>query len=65
MDKIFLAAAVVSMLLVVGSLIAGLVAMSRTTENSPRTSNKMMRMRVLFQGLAIMFLFLAYLSKNN
>ena len=48
---------------VVVSLFWGMVAMTKGGEKDHRTSNKMMRMRVLFQGLAILFLFLAYLAK--
>ena len=64
MDKFFFIAALVSMAAVVGSLLLGLVAMSKDTKKAHKASNKMMQMRVLFQGLAILFLLLAYLSKS-
>lgn len=64
MDKIFFIAAMVSILAVVGSLVGGLLAMTKISGKDHRTSQKMMRMRVSFQVLAILFLFLAYLTKN-
>jgi hypothetical protein len=64
MDKFFFGAAMISMIGVVASLLRGFVAMSRGGEKEHRTSNKMMQMRVLFQGAAIIFLFLAYLAKH-
>jgi hypothetical protein len=48
---------------VVVSLAWGLFAMTRTEQKDRVTSNKMMRMRVLFQGLALFLLLLAYLAK--
>jgi archaellum component FlaG (FlaF/FlaG flagellin family) len=59
--NIFFIAALICMAAVVGSLIMGFVAMGK--ENS-QLSQKMMRFRVLFQGAAIAFLFLAYLTKH-
>lgn len=63
MDKIFLIAALFSMGGVVVSLFRGMFAMGGTSKKEHKTSNKMMQMRVLFQGLAILFLFLAYFAK--
>jgi hypothetical protein len=64
MDKVFFIAALVSMGGVVGALIFGVAAMTRGTEKAHKTSNKMMQLRVLFQGLTILFLVLAYLAKG-
>lgn len=64
MDKIFFIAALASMVGVVLSLIRGVAALSRGTEKDHKISQQMMQMRVIFQGLAIVFLFLAYLSKH-
>jgi len=64
MDKIFLVAALVCMAAVVVSLLRGFVAMTKGGAKDRQNSNKMMRLRVLFQGLAILFLFLAYLAKH-
>ncbi len=63
MSTFFFIAALVCMLCVVGSFLWGIVAMTKGGEKDHLTSNKMMRMRVLFQGLAILFLFLAYAAK--
>lgn len=64
MDKIFFIAALLSMGGVVASLFRGMFVMGGSTKKDNKTSNKMMRMRVLFQGLAIMFLLLAYFAKT-
>lgn len=56
--------ALACMLAVVGSLIWGMVAMTRGSEKDAQTSNKMMRFRVVFQGLALAFLFLSYLARQ-
>lgn len=64
MDKIFLGLALLSMAGVVGALIAGLVALSRTAPEARQTSQKMMQWRVKLQGAAILFLFLAYFTKS-
>jgi len=63
MDKVFFIAALVSMGGVIVSLFLGLSAMGGKTRKENETSNKMMRMRVIFQGAALLFLFLAYLAK--
>ncbi|MBI1214805.1 MAG: twin transmembrane helix small protein [Alphaproteobacteria bacterium] len=52
------------MLVVVFSLIAGIVTMTKDTDKSHKKSNKMMQMRVLFQGLALLFLFLSYMARS-
>ena len=54
----------VAMLGVVGSLIGGIFVMTKGAEKDRRTSNKMMQLRVLCQGAAIMLLFLAYLARK-
>lgn len=64
MGNIFFLAAMAAMIGVVISLFWGLFVMTKGAEKDHQTSNKMMRLRVLFQGLAIIFLFLAYLSKQ-
>jgi hypothetical protein len=43
-----------AMVAVLASLFAGLVSMARGGEHNRRNSNKMMRMRVMFQGLALL-----------
>ena len=64
MDKIFFIAALISMGGVVVSLFRGILTMGKNAEKDHRAGNRMMRMRVLFQGLAVAFLFLAYLTKR-
>ncbi len=64
MDKFFLVAAMISMAGVVVSLLLGLGAMTKVTQKAHRLSNKLMQMRVFFQGLAIAFLVLAYFTKQ-
>lgn len=44
---------------VVASLLAGLVNLART-DHDPRTSNRLMRYRVLFQGAALLVLALLF-----
>ena len=53
----------ISIFAVVVSLFAGLLVMGGGEEKTRLLSNKMMRFRILFQALAILFLFIAYLSK--
>lgn len=64
MDNFFLIAAMVSMLGVVVALLLGLKAMARGTEQDNRTSNRMMQLRIVFQGLAVGFLIMAFLTKG-
>lgn len=56
-------AALVSMAGVVISLVLGFRAMAKGSQKDHKTSQRMMRMRIFFQALAILFLFLAYISK--
>lgn len=65
MDNIFFILALLSIGAVAVSLFGGLFVMGRGGENDAKISNKMMRLRVLFQACAIIFLFLAYLTKNS
>ena len=53
MQYVFPALVVIAMLAALGSLGLGLVNMARG--DNPQRSNKLMRSRVLFQGLAILF----------
>ena len=64
MDKVFLIIALIAMLGVVPSLFGGLMAMVRGGKKDHQTSQKMMQLRVLCQGIALLFLFLAYLAKH-
>ena len=61
--NIFFFTALACIVGVVVSLFWGLFAMTQSEDKDRVTSNKMMRMRVFFQGLALFFLLLAYLAK--
>jgi len=61
MTNPFFIAALFFMLCVVGSLIGGMMAMGKDSKKS----QLMMRRRVLFQGLALICLLLAYLTRNH
>jgi hypothetical protein len=61
---IFFILALVCMVGVVGVFLTGIVAMTRGAgQKDAKLSNKMMYLRVIFQGGAILFLFLAYAAK--
>ena len=64
MDNILFIAAILAMVGVLASLLLGLFAMAKGGEKDNKTSNKMMRARVIMQALAIFFLFLAFLAKK-
>lgn len=64
MDKVFLVIALIAMLGVVVSLLSGLFAMAKGTSKDHQTSQRMMQLRVICQGVALAFLFLAYLAKH-
>ncbi len=60
---LFIILALLAMVGVVVSLVMGLGVMTRGRADDSKGSNKMMQIRVICQGLAILFLFLAYLAK--
>lgn len=64
MDNVFFMAALACIAGVAAALFMGLFAMSQEGDKSRKMSNKMMRLRVTLQGLAIVFLFLAYITKG-
>lgn len=61
--SLFFILAMVCMVGVVGVFFIGMVAMTRGRSQDHKTSNKMMYLRVMLQGGAILFLFLAYAAK--
>ena len=63
MSNVFFILAMLSMLPVVAVFMFGMVAMTKGGKEQNLRSNKMMQLRVLFQGGAILFLFLAYITK--
>ena len=64
MDKIFLVIALIAMAGVLFSLFSGLLAMAKGTKKAHQTSQKMMRFRVICQGVTVLFLFLSYLAHS-
>ena len=54
MNSVLVVLLVVALLLVLGTLAAGLVTMGIGCELGPRQSNSLMRYRVLFQGIAVL-----------
>ena len=63
LSLIFFFAALACLAGVVLSLAGGVAAMTRGGEKDHRTSNRMMRLRILLQGLAVAFLLLSWLSR--
>lgn len=61
--SVFFILALICMVGVVGVFFTGMVAMTRGRQQDHKTSNKMMHLRVMLQGGAILFLFLAYAAK--
>ncbi len=61
--SIFFILALVCMVGVLGVFLVGMVAMTRGRPGDHKTSNKIMHLRVMLQGGAILFLFLAYAAK--
>lgn len=61
--SVFFILALICMVGVVGVFFIGMVAMTRGRQQDHKTSNKMMHLRVMLQGGAILFLFLAYAAK--
>lgn len=55
MNTIFTVFLFLAMAATVGALVWGLIAMARGGEFNSRWSNKMMRYRVLFQAIALIF----------
>jgi hypothetical protein len=64
MGNIFFILALISMVGVVISMISGIFSMSKGSQQGSRKSNKMMQMRVICQGSALLFLLLAYFTKS-
>lgn len=65
MDKFFIILLVAAMLAVLGSLGVGLFAMARGKESDAALSQKMMRWRVMLQGVALVCFILAVLAGRS
>ena len=64
MEKVFIVIAFAAMAGVVISLVRGFIVMGGSTKKENEKSQKMMQMRVICQGIALVSLFLAYLAKH-
>ena len=66
MSTFFIIAMVVAMLSVLGVLVLGLFSMVKGGAFNEKYGNKLMQARVMLQGAALLFLFLAFvLSKSS
>jgi hypothetical protein len=63
MQTLFLILGILFMLLTVASLLVGVFAMGKGGEYNRKNSNKLMRYRVWFQALALLFLILFVVSR--
>ncbi len=62
MSTFFIVLTLIAMIAVLAALFAGLISMARGGEFNARYGNKLMRARVVLQGLAVLLLVAAALS---
>ena len=65
MDGYMITLLIVSLVLVFGTLAAGLISFARGGENAPKRSNVFMRYRVLFQGIAVLLVVILMALAND
>ncbi len=65
MGGFFFIAMIIAMFLTLAILVVGMVAMTRGGDFNAKYGNKLMRARVIMQGIAIAFFALAVLTSNN
>lgn len=65
MSGFFFILMAVAMFLVVASLATGIIAMIKGGDFNKKHGNKLMRMRVTLQGLALLFFALAMWAQNS
>jgi hypothetical protein len=65
MNMFFNICMVIAMVAVLGVLIVGIVAMIKGGEFNKKYGNKLMRARVILQGVALAFLALAYFTSKT
>ncbi len=65
MNSFFVFCMVLAMLAVVATLALGLISMAKGGEFDRKYSNKFMQARVALQGLALLFLALAFLTSQS
>ncbi|MCL4677635.1 MAG: twin transmembrane helix small protein [Alphaproteobacteria bacterium] len=63
MHNVFLVLMLISLAAVLGVLVTGIVGMVKGGEFNKKYGNKLMRARVMLQGLTLIFFALAYLSR--
>lgn len=63
-STIFFILTIISMLIVLGILIAGLTVMTKGGELNEKYGNKLMRARVYMQGCAIFFFIMTVVTGN-
>ena len=64
-NTIFFALTIISMLVVLGILVAGLTVMTKGGELNEKYSNKLMRARLYMQGCAIFFFIMTVMTSGN
>jgi len=65
MNTIFIIAAAISSLSVLGVMGLGIFSLAKGGDFNKKHGNKLMRLRVMLQGLALAMLALAYFSSQN
>lgn len=65
MSGFFFIAMIVAMLATLGILVTGVVSMGRGGEFNAKYGNKLMRARVLMQGIALLFFALALMTAGK
>ena len=65
MNTFFLVSAIIAGLATAGALGVGLFAMAKGGEFNKQHGNKLMQLRVMLQGLALLMLALAYFSSQS
>jgi hypothetical protein len=65
MNVFFTVCMVIAMVAVLGVLIVGIASMVKGGEFNKKYGNKLMRARVILQGLALAFLALAYFTSKT
>ncbi|MCB1591918.1 MAG: twin transmembrane helix small protein [Alphaproteobacteria bacterium] len=63
MHQFFFILMLLSLLAVVAVLVTGIIGMARGGEFNKKYGNKLMRARVMLQGLTLLFFALTYLSR--
>ena len=65
MSNIFFILTVIAALLVLASLFAGVFVMAKGGETDKKYSNKLMRLRIYLQGLAVLLMAIALMLSGN